>query len=128
MPKIETNNLIPRVTKWIEKVLAVIVIFGVSVYILVSISTFVQADWSNTDTLYLLIKDVLAVVIGIELVRMLVTHNFISILELLAFVVARKMLNPEITTFDAFLGVISFVILLGAYFYLIVPNKGREFE
>jgi hypothetical protein len=126
--EVNTKNFIPNITKLLEGVLAVMVIVGVVVYIYVSINYFANADWSNTETLYLLIKDVLAVVIGIELVRMLVTHNFISILELLAFVVARKMLDPDITTFDAFLGVTSFVILIGAYFYLIVPNKDCKFE
>jgi len=42
---------------------------------------------------------VLLLVIGLELVRMLVTHSLSAVLELLAFVIARKMLKPDLSGF-----------------------------
>jgi hypothetical protein len=54
---------------------------------------------------------VLLLVIGLELVRTLVTHDLRAILELLALVVARKMLKPDLAVMDIFLSVLAFVAL-----------------
>ena len=60
--------------------------------------------WSRTETFYELIYRVLLLVIGVELIRTLVTHDLSAVLELLAFVVARKMLKPELSTLGIVLG------------------------
>jgi hypothetical protein len=66
-----------------------------------------------------LIYRVLLLVIGIELVRTLVTHELRAILELLAFVVARKMLKPDLAFLDILLSVLAFVALLAANRFLL---------
>lgn len=71
-------------------------------------------SWGQTDTFYELIYRVLLLVIAIELVRTLVTHDLRAILELLAFVVARKMLKPDLNVIDIVLSVLAFVALLAA--------------
>jgi hypothetical protein len=76
-------------------------------------------DWRLTDTFYELIYRVLLLVIGIELVRTLVTHELRAILELLAFVVARKMLKPDLAFLDILLSVLAFVALLAANRFLL---------
>lgn len=126
--KIQMKNLIPSTVKNIEKGLAVAVILGVLIYIGVSIYDFSQADWRLKETFYDLIYRVLLVTIALELSRMLVTHSLTSILELLAFVVARKMLKPDITTVDILLGIFAFVALLGANHYFVLPRKKRKTE
>lgn len=127
MNNLDIKNTIHKSVKVIETILACIVIASVLLYILNSIGMFISADWQDRETFYELIYRVLLTTIGLELARMLVTHNFISILELLAFVVARKMLKPDITTIDIVLGVISFVVLLFANRFLIIPtNKNTE--
>jgi len=122
MKEIDVKKYIQRLVKLIETFLAVIVIVSVVFYIFNSIGIFLSADWQSRETFYELIYRVLLTTIGLELARMLVTHNFMSILELLAFVVARKMLKPDITTVDVVLGIISFVILLIASRFLITPD------
>lgn len=114
------SNIIPITVKFIENFLAFIVLFSVTLYILSSFLFFLNADWQTKEVFYELIYRVLLTTIGLELARMLVTHNFLSILELLAFVVARKMLKPELTSIDVLLGVVSFTILLIANRFLIV--------
>jgi len=69
-------------------------------------------DWSAKETFYELIYRILLLVIGLELVRMLITHSLGAVLELLAFVIARKMLKPDLTAVDIILSVLAFVILL----------------
>jgi hypothetical protein len=66
-------------------------------------------DWRLTETFYELIYRVLLLVIGVELVRTLVTHDLRAVLELLAFVVARKMLKPDLGVLDILLSVLAFV-------------------
>ena len=81
---------------WIERLLALVILGGVLVFGLCSTQTMAAMDWRLTETFYELIYRVLLLVIGVELVRTLVTHELRAILELLAFVVARKMLKPDL--------------------------------
>ena len=57
-------------------------------------------DWRSTETFYELTYRVLLLVIAVELVRTLITHDLTAILELLAFVIARKMLKPDLEAID----------------------------
>lgn len=110
--------IIKSSVKFIEMALAVLVLIGVLLYIFNSAAGFISADWGNAEIFYNLIYEVLLVTIGLEVARMLVTHNYESILELLAFVIARKMLKPDITTVDIALGVFSFILIILATRYL----------
>ncbi len=112
---------IPHLVKWIEVMLAMIVTGAVILYVASNIPYFLEADWQSKETFYELIYRILLTTIGLELARMLVTHHFTSIIELLAFVVARKMLVPNLTSFDVFLGVVSFVIIVITYRYFVHP-------
>lgn len=128
------NKTISKSVKLIERLLALAIIFSVIFYALYNFSYFYYADWQTREVFYELIYRTLLITIGLELARMLVTHNFLSILELLAFVVARKMLTPDLSSIDLFLGVISFVILLIANRFLLntntksklISNKSKE--
>ncbi|HMM59466.1 MAG TPA: hypothetical protein PKC25_04955 [Candidatus Rifleibacterium sp.] len=85
-------------------------------------------DWSHSDTLYELINRVLLLVICLELVRTLLTHELEAVLELLAFVVARKTLKPDLTATEILFSVIAFVILMAARKYFIVPDTQKDGE
>lgn len=124
-----STSILSRSIKLVEWALAVFVVAGVIIYLFHNVGFFFSADWTAKETLYELIYRVLLVTIGLELSRMLITHSFLAILELLAFVVARKMLKPDIETFEVFLGVLAFVLILVSYRYCIVPfqkHKGAE--
>ncbi|MBP9759444.1 hypothetical protein KBD45_07155 [Candidatus Dojkabacteria bacterium] len=128
------NEIISKTVKLIERLLALIIILSVIFYALNSFTYMYSADWQTKEVFYEIIYRALLITIGLELARMLVTHNFLSILELLAFVVARKMLKPELSSIDVLLGVLSFVILLIANRFLIntsdksklINNKIKE--
>ncbi len=100
-----------------ERVIATIVFIAVIAFTVLSFPTLANMDWSNIETFYALIYRVLLIVIGMELVRMLVTHSIAAVLELLAFVIARKMLHPDLTSVDIMLGVVAFVALMGSRHY-----------
>ena len=84
----------------LERLLAFGIFVGLIVFALTSINALMGMDWGHTETFYELIYRVLLLVIGVELIRTLLTHDLMAILELLAFVVARKMLKPELATLD----------------------------
>ena len=115
------------VVRGLERVLAVVVLIGVAVYAIGSIRVFVFMDWSDSNAFYELIYRVLLLVIGVELVRMLVVHDLQAVLELLAFVIARKMLKPDLVALDVLLVVLAFVALMWARrFVLEVSSKDKS--
>jgi hypothetical protein len=117
------------VAAWIERLLALVILGGVLVFGLFSAQTMAAMDWRLTETFYELIYRVLLLVIGVELVRTLVTHELRAILELLGFVVARKMLKPDLVVLDVLLSVLAFVALLAANRFLLAtpsPVESRE--
>lgn len=114
-----------RLIKWscasatvFERLLAFAIIVGVIIFGAFSVVALTELNWQDSETMYEMIYRVLLMVIGVELARLLVTHNLNAILELLAFVVARKMLKPGITSVDILLSVIAFAALLAAQRYL----------
>lgn len=98
----------------LEKCVAFLVVIGVAVYAAQSTLVLIAMDWAITDTYYELINRVLAIIIGLELVRMLISHSIAAVLELLAFVIARKMLKPDLGSIDIMAGVFAFVTLMAA--------------
>lgn len=119
-------RVIPKMVSFIEKILAAVVLLSVITYTLFNVMFFIQADWQTKEVFYELIYRVLLVTIGLELARMLVTHNFLSILELLAFVVARKMLKPDLSSVDVLFGVLSFIAILTANRFLITSKVAPD--
>src|SRR5215831_14251458 len=129
----DTSSRIPNSYKtiavWIERLLALAILGGGS-----RVQSAQHADSGRhglalPETFYELIYRVLLLVIGIELVRTLVTHDLRSILELLAVVVARKLLKPDLAVLDILLSVLAFVALLAAnHFWLSpsLPPEGKE--
>lgn len=107
------------VVKWLERILALAVLAGVLVSAVHGTICLFGADWSSTDAFYELIYRALLLVIGLELVRMLITHSLGAVLELLAFVIARKMLKPDLSALDVALVVAAFVALLAGRKHLL---------
>jgi hypothetical protein len=107
---------------WLERFLALVLLLGIVVFTLKSATVLAGLDWHATETFYQLVYRVLVLVIGVELVRTLVTHDLNAVLELLAFVVARKLLKPELSTLEILLGVGAFVGLLAARRFFLRPS------
>ena len=116
--KLAIDKLFNPIVRWMEKFLAVAVLVSVIVAALYGGIHLAGLDWTATETFYDLIYRMLLLVIGLELVRMLITHSLAAVLELLAFVIARKMLKPDLTSIDIILSVLAFVALLAGRRYL----------
>ena len=108
-----------RVVRWAqevataaERLLAVGLLVGSVYFAFQSFLVLTEMDWGTNEAYYELIYRTLLIVIGIELVRTLVTHDLMAVLELIAFVVARKMLKPDLTSLDILVGAVAFALLL----------------
>lgn len=112
----------------IEFILALFVLAGVVASAGSSVQILLAKDWSSTAAFYELIYLVLLLVIGVELVKMLVVRDLLAVLELLAFVVARKMLKPELGSLDILLVVMAFVALMWARRHLVLPQRKPDDE
>ena len=128
-----TGSRIPdyykKIATGIERLFAVAILAGVVVFSIHSVPPLAAMDWRQSETFYELIYRVLLAVIAIELVRTLVTHDLRAILELLAFVVARKMLKPDASVLDILFCVLAFVALLAANHWWLSPaspSKNKE--
>jgi len=112
----------------LERILAFGILLGVIAFSLKSVFVLIGMDWRSTETFYELMYRILLLVIGVELIRTLVTHDLTAVLELLAFVVARKMLKPELATLDILLGIAAFVGLLAARRFLLPPLADEPWQ
>lgn len=115
-----------RTAVWSERILAISIFAGMGIFFYHSFVALSIIDWNHTDTLYELINRILLLVICLELIRTLLTHELEAVLELLAFVVARKTLKPDLSVTDILLSVIAFVILMIARKYLVTPAVAEE--
>lgn len=106
----------------IERTIASITIIAVITFAIFNVEPLLQMDWGKSETFYEFLYRILLVVIGIEFVRMLLTHSIEAVLELLAFVVARKMLKPDLATIDVLMGIVGFVLLTGARRYFLTSD------
>ncbi len=113
-------------SSFLERVVAVAILVGIVCFTVASARALAAMDWRATETFYEMIYRVLVVVIAIELVRTLVTHDLGAILELLAFVVARKILKPDVTAADIVLCVAAFVALVAARTLLVPRDAPAE--
>lgn len=103
-----------KLIHWVEVALAVIVAIAIGAAFVQSIGVLTDMDWTEIATIYEMLDRLLIIVIGLEFVRILVVRKLVSVLELLAFVVARKMLKPDLPALDIALGAFAFIMLIGA--------------
>lgn len=112
--------------RWLEWLLALAVLGGTVVYAIESWPVMTGMDWGASETFDELVYRVLLIVIGLELVRTLIMHDLSAVLELLAFVITRRVLKPEIDSLDIVLAILAFVALLAARRYLLsAPSQGE---
>ena len=76
------------------------------------------------DVLQKLIQQVLLIAIAAELGLLLLFHRTSSAVEVIIFVIARKIVSPEISSLDLLLSVAALVGLLVARFYYL-PGRPK---
>ena len=108
----------------LERLLAFGILLGVVVFAFQSTFAVTGMDWRSTEAFYELMDRVLLLVIGVELIRPLVTHD-LWLSWSFSPSLPRKMLKPELPTVDILLGVVAFVGLLAARRFLLPSLAGE---
>lgn len=116
-----------KYVKVVESLLAAVVFVALIAYASQSMLGFTTADWQQTSTFYDFISSVLLILVGLELIRLMIFHNFSTVLELLILIIARKMLSPEIDALNILFGVLAIsVIMAMSYVYELKPIKSLK--
>lgn len=101
----------------IELVLAGIVIIGVIFSLIQQAPRLISLDWSQTATFIEFIQVLLYLAVGVELARLLASYNINTVIELMVFVLARKVLLFDESPFALIAIVFSTVLLFGARYF-----------
>ncbi len=113
--------------KGLENILALLVLCGVIYFGINGLSGFFIKDWSSITTFYQFISFILLLLVGMELIRLMLSHSIITVLELMILIIARKMLDPNIDALGLLLSVIALGILVCInYLYALKPLKSLE--
>ncbi len=119
-------NGLRKAAMWSERLLAIAIFLGMAVFFYHSFFALSAIDWDHSESLYELINRILLLAICLELIKTLITHELEAVLELLAFVVARKTLKPDLSVHEICLSVLAFVMLMAARKYLFDQNKSVD--
>lgn len=111
----------------LELVLAICLTLGILIGLVSVLQYIVLILRTDIHNIYEVIKQFLAIVlllvVGIELVLMLLSHSSSSIIELVLFAIARKMLVYSETMLDLILGTLAIAIVFAIRKYLMSKVK-----
>lgn len=115
------KNLVKSATI-LELILAFCVLVAIAIGFITVVQYLIKIFHTNIDDTYNVFKKflgvVLLLVIGVELVLMLLSHSTSSILELVLFAIARKMLVYSETMTDLIIGTAAIAIVFVIRKYL----------
>ena len=81
---------------------------------------------SEYDALHQIIQSILLVAIAAELALLLLFHRTSAAIEVLIFVIARKMVTPGISGFELLLGTAALAGLIVVRFYYLTGRRNDE--
>ncbi|SHI19594.1 hypothetical protein [Sporanaerobacter acetigenes] len=123
----KVENIMEKIIMWLEIVLATFIIITVilSCKDLASLAynVFTTEAMSSYELLQGFLSYVLLLVVGLELALMLIKHSPGSVLEVMLYAVARKMLISSSTTSEVLIGVIALAIIFFIDKYLHTKDK-----
>lgn len=115
-----------ELAEFLEIVLAIIITIGVIVGLAKGVSfikDFTDISALSYESFKEFLKYILMLVVGVEFVLMLLTHSIDRIVELVVFVIARKMLVYGSSMLDMVLGSIAVAVVFATIKYLKPNNK-----
>ena len=119
-----------EIMHWMESVLAVVAVLcvGYGIFILViSVPDFMSHGIVEFHkTFETILGDILLLVIGIELAILLVNRKIELLVDLMFFVVARKMLVQVDQVYELVVGVVALAGLFAIRKYLLICEECKE--
>ena len=128
----EIKKRIRLVTMYLEILLAGFIIIAVvigTVDLIRYLGIIYKTNPIDTYTVFSkFLGHVLLLVVGVELSAMLILHTPGSVIEVLLFAIARKMLIGSQNMIDSLLGIVAIAAIFAIGKYLIANNKASEQE
>ncbi len=121
----ELKNILQKIINYCEIILAIVAVIGVVAFSVSGFSSFLTLHWTS-ELFYEFISTILFITIGVEVARSLVTHSIESVLELLAFVVARKALKPDTNVYEIAVAVLAFCALVITKYFFMSPKTNQS--
>jgi len=106
----QISRLAEKILTPIEYILAVAILSGVFIHFVAVFPTWLTLDWSNTESYVHFLESVFALAIGIELARLFVSYSLEGVVELVVFLIARKLLFID-GTLQVLYGAIAIALL-----------------
>ena len=124
----KANEIIEKTATIIEVLICIIVILGVCSGIPKLVHYIVEIfRVGNLQNSYMLMNDflkhALLLIVGIELIAMVITRSHESILTLILFVIARKMLVYSQGLTDILIGTVSVAIIFAVMKFILSDKK-----
>lgn len=124
----KANDIIEKTATIIEVLICIIVILGVCSGIPKLVHYIVEIfRVGNLQNSYMLMNDflkhALLLIVGIELIAMVITRSHESILTLILFVIARKMLVYSQGLTDILIGTVSVAIIFAVMKFILSDKK-----
>ncbi|MDD3704718.1 MAG: hypothetical protein PHC45_01435 [Clostridiaceae bacterium] len=120
------KHLIINVSLYLENILAIIITIAIIIGMTDMIKYIVMIFQTNAietyDIFQKFLGHTLLLVVGVEMVAMLVKHTPGSVIEVLLYAVARKMLISNAHMLEFLLGIISIASIFAIKKYLYVSN------
>lgn len=124
---VKAEGIVERIIMWLEILLAIfiiaIVVLSFKDLASLAYNIFRTEALSSYELLQGFLAYVLLLVVGLELALMLIKHSPGSVLEVMLYAVARKMLISSSTTSEVLIGVIALAIIFFIDKYLHTKDK-----
>lgn len=126
------NHLVSTAAGYIEIVMAIIIVLAILLLTFSLFRYFPLSDLQNfrNDNFTEFLSAALALVIGLEFVKMLCEHTPETVIEVLMFATARQMIVEHLSPFESLIGVLTIAILFAIRKFLFIrrPKKSAEPE
>lgn len=113
-----------RTADYLEIVISALVI----ILIIISIGKLIKDlgvffnNFESEELFKTTLGSIMNIVIGIEFLKMLIKHDIKSVVEVLLFAIARKLLISNTTVMDFLVGILAISIILVVRKFLFVPS------
>lgn len=106
------------VLRWASYYFFALIFMAILVSNVSLLPVFLKLDWTNIQTFIEALRIILFWVIGIEFARLLIEYKTRIVIELLIFVIARKMLLMEDDIYAVAVGSVTIALLIVVWHYL----------
>lgn len=128
LTKEKTNSFLVKSANILEIIVGVILIAGIVIGIMpiiFEVAGFYLSGGNNINFQHVL-EQLLNIIIGVEFLKMLCRHNMDSVIEVLLFTLARKMIVEHTSSLDSLLTIISISILFMIRKFLFVKQLDKH--